>query len=199
MSSAEMVQPDGRHARRDRNRDAVIDAMFELMAEGVRPLAAEAIAERAGVSASSIFRYFDGLHDLQQQTIERHMEQSGHLFEVRCIGEGSIDERIVNFVESRLTLYDSIAPVARVARSRAPEHPPLARQLANVRTRFRSQIRSHFGPEVESRPPGAAADLVDLLDALTSFEAWDLLRSGAGRSRARIRRAWVTGIGALTG
>ena len=54
----------GRRARRERNRTAVIDAMFELIAEGKVPPPAEALAERAGVSVSSIFRYFDNLDEL---------------------------------------------------------------------------------------------------------------------------------------
>ena len=58
---------DGRRARRERGRSAVIDAAFALAEEGKIPLTTELVAERSGVSAASIFRYFDGLDDLQYQ------------------------------------------------------------------------------------------------------------------------------------
>ena len=47
---------DGRRVRRDRNRDAVVDALLTLYGEGnLEPGSAE-IAERAGLSPRSLFR-----------------------------------------------------------------------------------------------------------------------------------------------
>ena len=55
---------DGRHARRDRNRVAVVDAMLELFAAGNLAPSSDEIAEKAGLSPRSLFRYFDDLDDL---------------------------------------------------------------------------------------------------------------------------------------
>jgi AcrR family transcriptional regulator len=50
---------DGRRLRRHHNREAVIDALPGLFDNGIyRPSAAE-IAERAGLSPRSLFRYVD--------------------------------------------------------------------------------------------------------------------------------------------
>ena len=55
---------DGRRLRRDRNRTAVVDALLDLYGESnLRPSTAE-IAERAGLSHRSLFRYFDDFEDL---------------------------------------------------------------------------------------------------------------------------------------
>ena len=52
---------DGRRARRDRNRVAVVDSLLALYAEGDLNPSTDAIALRAGLSPRSLFRYFDDL------------------------------------------------------------------------------------------------------------------------------------------
>lgn len=185
---------DGRRARRDRNRAAVIDALFVLLDEGVVPPPTEAIAERAGVSVSSIFRYFESLDDLQAQTIDQYFERFAPRFEIPSIGSGPLEDRIGRLVDARLTLYRSVAPVARLARSRALDHPRLAATLADTRAMFAGQIRTHFANEIGHLTRGEGDDLVALVDALTAFESWDLLRSTHERSDRLIRRSWTAGI-----
>ena len=188
---------DGRRARRDRGKTAVVDAMFELLQEGQLPPAVEAIAERAGVSVSSVFRYFENLDDLQQRTIERYFERFASLFTIPAIGQGPLDDRIKRLVDSRLDLYEVIGPIARMARARAVDSPRLARTLDQTRSMQAGLVRTHFTPELGSLTPARGDDLVMLIDSMTSFEAWDLLRTTHRRSRQQIRRAWLVGLKAL--
>lgn len=189
---------DGRRARRARNRDAVVESVFALIAEEGSTPTVEAIAARAGVSVSSIFRYFDSLDDLHQQTIEHHFDQVAPLFSVPSIGEGDRDERIARYVDARLRLYEAIAPVARVARSRAVDAPRIAEGLTAARTQMARQARTHFAPEVTARTPARADDLVALIDSTTSFESWDLLTTTHARTAAQVRRAWTSALALLT-
>ncbi|MEM7324954.1 MAG: TetR family transcriptional regulator, partial [Actinomycetota bacterium] len=53
---------DGRTARRERGRLAVIDAAFRLLESG-EPATTERLAAEAGTSTSSLYRYFDDLAD----------------------------------------------------------------------------------------------------------------------------------------
>jgi AcrR family transcriptional regulator len=199
MTSAvsEVPAVDGRRARRERGRTAVVDAMFELLQEGQLPPAVEAIAERAGVSVSSVFRYFENLDDLQQRTIERYFERFASLFTIPATGKGTLDERIKRLVDARLDLYDAIGPIALMARARAVESPRLARTLEQTRTIQARLVRDHFATELAALTPARADDLVVLIDSMSSFEAWDLLRTAHGRTRPQIRRAWVLGLKAL--
>ena len=197
MAVTDTVHHDGRRARRERNRVAVVDAMFALLQDGHLPPSAELIAERAGVSVSSVFRYFDDLDDLQRETIDRYFERFAPLFVVPDIGVGSLDDRVGRYVDARLALYEATEPIARMARFRAVEEGLIARSLADTRARLAAQVRTHFAPELASMTPAAADDATALVDSLTAFEAWDLLRVGHGRSRVQIRRAWVRGIRAL--
>ncbi len=184
---------DGRRARRDRNRTAVIDALFALLLEGVRP-STEEIAARAGVSVSSLFRYFDSIDDLQRQTIDVHFERFGPLFDVPSIGAGDRDGRIDRFVDARIELHATVAPIARLARARAFDQPVIAETLAQARRRLATQIGEHFAAELEVASSDAAEDVADAIDGLTSFEAWDLLSNTHGRSAEQIRRAWTAAI-----
>lgn len=185
---------DGRRARRDRNRTAVIDAMFELVTDGVIP-STEALAERAGVSVSSVFRYFDSIDDLIRQTIDVHLARHGSKFAIPGIGVGARAERIDRLVTARVELYTAVAPVARLARSRAFDQPTIATELAGIRLRSRRQTRDHFALELGPRTTTQANDLVDVIDTVTSFEAWDLLTQSHHRTPRQIGRAWN---GALT-
>ncbi len=187
---------DGRRARRDRNRSAVIDGMFDLLDEGRQP-STEEIAERAGVSVSSVFRYFDGLDDLQRQTIDTHFERFGPLFDVPALGSGDLDARISRLVDARLALHSTVAPVARLARARAIEQPLIAETLAQTRRTLAAQLRTHFALELEGRTGATVTGVVDAIDVLTSFESWDLLTTTHGRAERLIRRMWTSSIRTL--
>jgi AcrR family transcriptional regulator len=185
---------DGRRARRERNRAAVIDAMFELISEGHLPPPVEALAERAGVSVSSVFRYFDSLDDLLQQTVTRYFERFAPLFEVLPASDGDLEARVVALVDARLDLYEAIGPIARMARIRAADQPKLAAVLAETRRNLEAQVRAHFASDLAGRADADADDRVALVDSLTAFEAWDLLTGTHGRDRHLVRRAWIAGL-----
>lgn len=186
---------DGRRARRARNRETVIDAMFTLLDAGRYPVSVDEIAEAAGVSPSSVFRYFDGLDDLQHETITRHFERFAPMFDLPA-ADGR-DQRIHTYVDARLALYDAIGPIARVARARALDHAPLAEALQVTREGFTRQIGEHFGPDLAGCRRAERDDIIGLVDALTSFESWDLLHTAQRRSTQRIARAWATALDAL--
>ncbi len=185
-------ETDGRRARRQRGRQAVIDALLELLDETGALPGTEAIVERSGVSLSSVFRYFESIDELQEQTIEAHLARAGPLFEIPDLGRGSLDQRIATLVDARLSLHEAVAPVARLARSRAPQHPRITTSLDRTRAQIVQQVRDHFSPELAMRTSAAAEDLALALASLTAFEAWDLLVRTHGRSRRQIRRAWIS-------
>lgn len=186
---------DGRHARRERGRLAVIDAMFSLLQDGKVPVNAELVAERAGVSVASVFRYFDGIDDLQYQTFERFRERYEPLLVVEPRAAGRA-ERIAAFVNSRLDLYDQAGAIMAVGRLRALEYEPLVAASAEMRGLLADQVRSAFVADVVGIAP-VVPDLVAVIDALTSLESWDVMRKTHARSRRQIERAWCTGIDAL--
>lgn len=185
---------DGRRARRERGRLAVIDAMFSLLQDGKVPVTADLVADRAGVSVASVFRYFDGLDDLQLQTFERFRERFEPLLAVAPDAQ-TLDGRITAFVTSRVNLYEQAGTIMAVGRLRALEHEPLVAASAEMRGLLAAQVRSVFGSDVGTT--GAATDAVAVIDALTSLESWDVMRKTHSRSRRQIEQAWRRGISAV--
>jgi AcrR family transcriptional regulator len=186
---------DGRRARRERGRASVIDAVFALAEEGKIPVTAELVAERSGVSVASIFRYFDGLDDLQYQTYRRFRDRFAPM--VRVAADGTLAERTERFVASRLDLYEQAGTVMALGRLRALEHQPLLEASTETKAALAAQVRGTFRHETTDASPGRTAELVSVIDAMTSAEAWDVMRRTHSRSRAQIARSWTRGVAAL--
>lgn len=167
---------DGRRAWRERNRLAVVDALLDLYAEGkIRPGAQE-LADRAGLSRRSVFRYFDDLDDLDRTAIARQQERVRHLVELPGIGEGPLEDRIGRLAAHRVALFSAIAPAARVSRARAAFQAVIGEELAQSRRLFARQIERHFAFELSGMTDDQRAKTAGAADVASSFETYDLLR-----------------------
>lgn len=191
---ASVSPTDGRRARRERGRSAVIDATLALVFEGHVPPTVEQIADRAGVSAASLFRYFDTLEDLRRATSQVFVERHARLFEIPEIGVGTLTDRIDRFVRSRVTLYEANEPMARLVRLRAHDHPGADEMLHRLRATRSDQVGHHFDDELRTMTAADRGDVVTIVSTLTSFESWDQARHDHDRSPAQIRRAWAGAI-----
>jgi AcrR family transcriptional regulator len=170
---------DGRRAWRDRNLNAVVDALLDLFAEGNLRPGADEIAARSGVSRRSVFRYFDDLDSLDRVATERQLARVSHLIELEGVGEGALGDRIARIVAQRLRLYEAIAPVAR--------------------RRFRRQAEAHFERELRSMSRAARAEALGVIDSLLSFETYELQRIAHGHSAKQTAGIMRRGIAALLG
>src|SRR3546814_12280183 len=86
---------DGRSLRRDRNRMAVIDAVLALYDSGNLAPSSDNIAERAGTSVRSVFRYFDDVDDMLRAALGRQQERLEPLWQN---GSSSCRERVCQYV-----------------------------------------------------------------------------------------------------
>jgi AcrR family transcriptional regulator len=194
----ERAMVDGRTARKDKNRLAVLDAVLELFTEGDLTPSPESIAHRSGVSLRSVYRFLADSKDLVHSAIERHLERVGPMFVLEPLGEGSFDERVETFVTARIRLYQAIAPTARAAqartRMRATPVSEVIRESLNARRGLlRVQLSRHFAAELSGF--GAAADaILAAADALTQIETIDWYLVDGGYTLAQARDALVTGL-----
>lgn len=188
---------DGRHQRRTRNREAVIGALLELMREGSFEPSVAQIADRAGVSHRSVFRYFDDLSDLVRAAIDREVRGALPLAMLPNIGQGTLESRVDSFVESRLNVFGRTHQVGRVARLRSDTIPAIHEGLQQVVKLFRVQLHNHFGPELSSLDDTQAEFTIDAIQVLTGFEAYDLQLRTLEHSTERIRQVWTLALLAL--
>ena len=183
---------DGRRARRNRSRDLAVDALLDLLGEGVLRPTAQQVAERSGVSLRSIFRIFDDVETLNAAAAARQLSRIRHLF-VDVVPTGTLPERVAQVVDINARLYESVAPIRRAALRAAPESPALQEQLARARGWVRSEVERVFAPELAT----AHRDITPAVELVLSFEAWDQLRSGQGVSLPRATATVVRTITAL--
>lgn len=184
------AREDGRHARRDRNRYAVVDAYLALVREGrARPSVAE-VAERSGVSHRSVFRYFADKDELARTAIERQVAFAMPLVSLTVSPDAPLEERIDKFVERRLELWESLGPVARLSRALASSQPLIEAELRASRKFFRAQVKHLFARELDARSTAERRHLLAALDVVTSFEVSDLLRRDHELSPADTAASW---------
>ena len=78
----QLIDVDGRRLDREQNREAVLDALVQLFHEGAYQPNANEIAELAGLSPRSLFRYFDDVDDLNRAAIERQLAAARPLLDL---------------------------------------------------------------------------------------------------------------------
>ena len=187
---------DRRRLRAERGRDAVVDALLSFYDEGEHDPGAAAIAQRAGVSERSVFRYFQDLEALADAAIQRHWERVGAAFDPPP-AVGDVRARARALVDQRIRIHQVAGPVARAGAILARRSETVARGLDTRRRILRSQLAPLF-PEIDERLARAErTELLAALDAATSVEQVEYLRTGAGLSAPRARAVMLRTVLAL--
>jgi AcrR family transcriptional regulator len=179
---------DGRALRSARSREAVVDAMLDLLDEGsLRPGAAE-IAARAGVSVRTVFRHFEDLEQLFATATEHQARRIGPLL-LAPPPTGTLPERVDALVAHRANLYERIGPVRRAALRHEHFHHAVHDGLIRARRLLRRHLITSFASELEGLETSARATTIAALESATSFAAWDNLRVEQRLSVAQARAA----------
>ena len=145
---------DGRILRAERTRRLVVESFLDLVQAGeLRPTARQ-VSDRSGVSMRSIFRLFEDVDALHAAAIVAHVERVAHLFEAPD-PKGSVGSRTDALVEQRTRLYETIAPVRRMAIRLAPRSRPIAAELAHADVILRDHLAPLFAPELTAHAPGS--------------------------------------------
>ncbi len=170
---------DGRAARSAKTRNAIADALLDLLADGhLRPTARE-IADRASVSVRSVYVHFDDLEDLFCVAARRHFARIAPML-APAPATGSLAERARGLVLQRTRLYVNVGAVGRATRLHAEFSPTLARLVSESQALARSDLERVFAQELQRLAPGPRASALAVLDIVTGPDAWQTLREGHG-------------------
>ena len=180
---------DGRHARSERSRDAVLAAVITLFEGGVPKPTARQIASEAGVALRTVYRHFDDLDALFAEAVEvyrRRLEPFLHPIDPTL----PLATRIQVLASQRRAIWEAASPIHRAGRLVRHEQPFVAASMEQSRRRFRAQLEQLFAEEL-----GAAIlanplepDLIEQLEAATSWTTWDMLRTEQSLSPADAER-----------
>jgi AcrR family transcriptional regulator len=193
-NAATTISLDGRRERGARNKEAVVSALLELYSQGeVQPPAAR-IAEMAGVSERSVFRYFDDMEDLASCAITVQWERVRDLYET-LDSSGDLTQRINSIVDHRLKLYDKVGNVMRVAVVAAYKSQVVASAVKERRLIMGRRALQQFENELK-----AARDVENkerILDYTLSLENIIYLKEALGLSHNKVRETLTVAIKSL--
>lgn len=183
---------DRRVLRGLRNREAVVQAVIELIEEGhLAPTAAE-IAERAGVSLRSIYHHFTDLEDVSRAVADRMFELVAELWKP-LPNQGPLEVRLKAFVRQRTTLVERSMPMYRASLLSAPESASVAERVAFTSEFFRGVAAETFALELQ----GAPTWKLEALDSLASLDGWVRLRVNQRLSVRQAARVLTNAVPAI--
>lgn len=199
----ELKMSDGRRARRERNREAVLDALMDLVREGDDDPSVDDIAARAGVSYRSVYRYFSDRAELFDAATSRAMEWIRPLLDNSggsAPAGRPLDERIDELVDARVYLYEQIADLTRAALLRARTEWRIAHEYLASRAQLRDQIDKMFDEELAVFSPAERKLRLSGIDVAFQFSSMDYMIDERGHTieevsrllRAMIRFALLT-------
>ena len=173
---------DGRHRRSQKSRQRIIDAIVELVSEGVLEPTAEQISERAGLAMRTVFRHFKDMDSLYREISRRIYAR------VQAIADDGVEAdtwqaALHRLIDRRARVYEEMMPMRLSAD--AVRHRSAF--LQEDRRRFIAMARDILRKVL---PDDVARDTTcfEALDALFSFEMWIRLRREQQISAAGARR-----------
>jgi AcrR family transcriptional regulator len=165
---------DGRTARAERTRHAIVEAHLTLLEEGDLRPTGERIAQRAGVSLRALWTNFKDMETLFAAGARRLMERQQAEF-VPVPPDLPLPARVEAFCKQRARMLEIIAPAARSAALREPFSPQLRRNRAWFIAGTREEIETLFAGELAAAG-GGRDGLLDALTVATTWSAWSMLR-----------------------
>lgn len=175
---------DGRLERRRRNRHAVLDAYVDLTTEGIKDPTMEQLAEVAGVSHRSVFRYFDDRSALLAAVAEHLLERMEAHLTLEPADDADLGTRINRFVDAQVAAYGEFGPAAAQIFARCDDLVPDTCDA--LRARLREDLRRHFVHELAIPLPDPSVRRLDLAVTLFHFEAIHLLARSVEGSHERL-------------
>ncbi|MEM7409292.1 MAG: TetR family transcriptional regulator [Myxococcota bacterium] len=193
LGGAEEIS-DGRVRRGARNREAIVEALFELIGEGVIQPTAEQVAERAGVRVRTVFRHFDDMAGLNAELDRRIRSEVMPLLKWEPTGD--VAARTRELVQHRAAAFERAAPYKRSGDAQRWRRDYLQTQHETL---VRELRRSLFVVLPELRD--ADDDLQAAFELVVSFEAWMRLRHdqrlGTERAQAAMETAALAVVSRL--
>ncbi len=179
---SQVVKPqviDGRRARSERSKQAIIEASLALMDEGRLIPTAQQIADKAGVAIRSFFRHFEDMETLFA-TIDEQIRDAMEVLFFGGDGHGTLEERILQAVERYGVGYEKhrnliLSTSAQLWRSETlrSNYARYQRGLRKDLTTWLPELKRLSGPEQEA------------VCAIASFEMWHRLRYHQGLSQEK--------------
>jgi TetR/AcrR family transcriptional regulator, regulator of autoinduction and epiphytic fitness len=194
-SGGDLQVIDGRRARGQRTRLKVIEALLELVSEGVVRPTAQEIAARAGVALRTVYHHFEDVEALRRLALDLDMQRHYEIL-TAIDSRLPLDERITAIAAQCRELFEAVTPIRRATLFDQHSSPDMAKGVASA-TRARAEhVQKVFGPEFANF--GTEERLMtDTVTIVTSWVSWEYMRTMLHRSAAESEQIVVGSLRAL--
>ena len=182
---------DGRTARSERTRNAIVDAHLRLIQEGDLRPTADRIAKLAGVSLRALWSHFADMEALFAASGQRVLEQRDTAHQP-IPADLPLAERIQAYCHQRARLLEQVAPIAKAAAIKEPFSPILMSYRKTHTQRVNDELQVLFAGEL-----GGDKDLLAALTAVSMWPTWGTWRDALGMSPEAARAALTRTVTAL--
>jgi len=182
---------DGRTARSERTRNAIVDAQLLLIREGDLRPTADRIAKQAGISLRALWSHFADMEALFAASGQRVLELRDAAHRPISV-KLPLPERIEAYCRQRARLLEQIAPTAKAAALKEPFSETLQRYRRLHLARVRDELAALFAPEI-----GENEELLNALTAVSMSPTWLTWRETMGLPVAAARATLARTITAL--
>ncbi|MGW5348228.1 TetR family transcriptional regulator [Streptomyces sp. HUAS TT3] len=178
---------DGRTERGRQTREKIADALLVLLDEGATEFPAEKVAAYAGVSRRSVFHHFADMAQLVDTAITRRLEQLAE--QIRPLPTtGARAVRVAALAEQRARILEWITPARKAILRMEHPSPRIQQTVDEAFADARARLEAVLAEELDTLTGQRRTDLVNGLDAVTTWGAWHHWRS-TGLSPEQARHA----------
>lgn len=191
---SESVKPevvDGRRARSERSKQAIIDATLALMEEGNLIPTAQQISDKAGVGIRSFFRHFEDMETLFATIDEQTRESTEALF-LGGDRDGTLEERILHAIQRYGDGYEKQRNMILSTSAQLWRSETLRKNYARYQRGLRKDLDDWL-PELKQLSRSER----EAVDAIASFEMWHRLRYHQGLGKQATIDVLVGGLKTL--
>ena len=193
-ASQHVVEQDGRVARGERMKEAILKSTLAMVKEGNLIPSAAQIAARANVNIRSVFRHFDDMENLHiafDQMLQDDLENE-YPGGIPSVDSGaSLSERIVRLVDFRSFVWEHHENVILSTQAQFWRSKALRKNYARYQSSLRQEVDLWL-PELK----GLDRTARDSANAILSFEMWHRLRRHQGLGKQHATKVISTMLGA---
>lgn len=182
---------DGRTARKNTNRDAVVEAALQLFEAGTKNPKMDDIAAAAGVSVRSAYRYFSNVEEITEAAAVTNLARYGALFEVANLGVGTLDERIRNLVASRMRLFGEAHSMILAVMAHIYEDNFIGNLLQWRLQHMYLQNLEMFSTELSRLPALESQQVAAAVDGILSFDNTESMLRRLGFTSGAVADAMI--------
>ena len=176
---------DGRLLRSERTKQAIVDALLDLIKAGtLRPSSAQ-IAEKAGVTQRTLFNQFGDMETLFTAVTKRQTERVAHL--LPTVVPGTLQERATHFADQLSELLEEIMNIRWAVLTTAEGVQRFGSSVELFGTVMRHQFNNAFDEELLTLSPQERDEILDVLEIEADPLTWRMRRLQQRRSQEQAR------------